>query len=373
MKINRIAVSMMFFICGVAIASWASRIPLIQESLQINHAILGTVLLAMPLGSLLTLPIAGWLTTRFKSRYLVIFSVLLACAILPLIAFSPSPFTLGIVLFFFGFANDLLNISINIQAIGVELDYKRPIMSSFHGMFSLGAMFGAAIGGIMEEFQISLFVHFSSIWLFLSISALFFYRHLLRKDLAQDDGHPLFAKPDATLLGLGMIAFCVMMGEGAMADWSSVYLKQILLSTSGLSTAGFTAFSFAMAMGRFGGDWLTMRFGAIRLLELNGITACVGILIALIFPYPVVIVIGFSLVGLGLSTGVPLVYSLAGRSKTMPAGVALAAVTTIGSTGFLLGPPIIGFLAELLSLRIALGLIAILAAMMVVLASKAKD
>ncbi len=373
MKINRIAVSMMFFICGVTIASWASRIPLIQEKLQINHAVLGSVLLALPLGALVTLPIAGWLTTRFKSRYLVIFSVLLSCAILPLIAFSPSPLILGVVLFFFGFANDLLNISVNTQAIAVEISYKKPIMSSFHGMFSLGSMFGAAIGGVMEQFQVSLNVHFISIWLLLSALSLFFYKYLLHKDLGQDSSHPLFSMPDATLLGLGMIAFCVMIGEGAMTDWSSVYLKQTLTSASGLSTAGYTAFSFAMAMGRFWGDWLTVRFGTIRLLEINGFTACVGVLVALLLPYPIFIIIGFSLVGLGLSTGVPLVYSLAGRSKTMPAGVALAAVSTIGSIGFLIGPPVIGFLAELFTLQFALGLIAILSAMIILLASKAKD
>jgi MFS family permease len=371
MKIHRIAVSTIFFINGIVFASWASRIPLIQENLQINHAVLGSVLLALPLGSLTTLPVAGWLTTRFKSRHLVIFSVLLACAILPLIAFAPSAFILGTILFFFGFANDLLNISMNTQAVAIELAYKQPIMSSFHALFSLGGMFGAGIGGIMEELQIGLFQHFICIFFVFSIVVFFIQRYLLNKDLEHDSNHPVFAKPDAGLLGLGMIAFCVMIGEGAMADWSAVYLKDFLTMRSGLSTAGYTAFSFAMALGRFGGDWLAGRFGVIHLLKMNGLLACVGMCIALFLPYPLFIILGFTLVGLGLSTGVPLVYSLAGKSKTMPAGVALAAVTTVGATGFLVGPPIIGFLAELSSLRIAMGLIAVLSASVILLADRA--
>ncbi len=372
MKTHRIAVSIIFFINGIVFASWASRIPLIQENLQINHAVLGGVLLALPLGSLTTLPIAGWLTTRFKSRSLVVFSVLLSCAILPMIAFAPSPFVLGSILFFFGFANDLLNISMNTQAVAIELAYKKPIMSSFHALFSLGGMFGAGIGGFMEEFEVSLFQHFASIFLVFSVVVLFVQKHLLNTDLEHDDSHPLFAKPDATLLGLGVIAFCIMIGEGAMADWSAVYLKEYLHSQSGLSTAGYTAFSFAMALGRFGGDWLTARFGAILLLKINGLVACVGMCIALFLPFPFFIILGFTLVGLGLSTGVPLVYSLAGKSKTMPAGIALAAVTTVGATGFLIGPPIIGFLAQLSTLRIALGLIAVLSASVILLAGRAK-
>ncbi|GAB4120555.1 MAG: MFS transporter [Thermoflexibacter sp.] len=370
---NRIAVSAMFFINGIIFASWASRIPLIQATLQINHAELGGVLLALPLGSLVTLPIAGWLTTRFKSRSLVIFSVLLLCFILSLIPLAPTPLILGIILFFFGFASDLLNISMNTQAVALELVYRKPIMSSFHALFSLGGMFGAGIGGIMEQFQVSLLHHFAGVSIFFAVLAIYFDKDLLKKDIATQEGQPLFVKPDATLLGLGIIAFCVMIGEGAMADWSAVYLKEFLTNPSGLSTAGYTAFSLAMATGRFGGDWLTARFGTIKLLKINGFLAFVGMMVALLIPYPFFIIVGFTLIGLGLSTGVPLVYSLAGRSKTMPAGVALAAVTTVGATGFLVGPPIIGFLAELITLRVALGLIAMLSLTIVVVAGWARS
>ncbi|MCU0390331.1 MAG: MFS transporter [Thermoflexibacter sp.] len=369
---NRIAVSAMFFVNGIIFASWASRIPLIQHTLKINHAELGGVLLALPLGSLVTLPIVGWLTTRFKSRHLVVFSVLLLSFILTLIPLAPNPLILSVILFFFGFASDLLNISMNTQAVALEVKYHKPIMSSFHALFSLGGMFGAGIGGIMEQLQISLFTHFLSIGLIFGIVAALFKKNLLKEDITSDEKHPLFAKPDSILLGLGIIAFCVMIGEGAMADWSAVYLKESIQDSSGLSTAGYTAFSLAMASGRFAGDWLTARFGTIKLLKINGTLACLGMLLALFFPYTLPIILGFTLVGLGLSTGVPLVYSLAGRSKTMPAGVALAAVTTVGATGFLIGPPIIGFLAELSTLRIALALIAILSAMIVVLAQRAR-
>lgn len=373
MKINRLAVAVMFFIFGSSFGTWASRIPLIQEKLQLNHAELGTLLLALPIGSLCSLPITGWLSTRFKSRNLVLFSVLLSSTSLPLIALMPNVFLLSMVLFVFGLSNNLLNISANIQAVAVEFAYQKPIMSFFHALFSFGSMTGAAISWAMELFHVPLLPHFASIWLIFVCAALYFQKNLIPEDKKPEKPQPIFAKPDATLLGLGLIAFCVMIGEGAMADWSSIYLKEHLPKDSETSSLGFTAFSFAMAAGRFSGDFLTARFGTIKLLKINGFTACVGMLIALLLPYPVFIILGFILVGLGLATGVPLVYSLVGRSKTMPTGVALAAVSTVGVTGFLVGPPMIGFLAQLSSLQVALGLIALLSAMIIVLAEKARE
>jgi MFS family permease len=372
MKTNRIAVAVMFFIFGSTFGTWASRIPLIQEKLALNHAELGTLLLALPIGSLCSLPITGWLSTRFRSKNLVLFAVLLSTICLPLIALMPSVGLLSIVLFIFGLSNNLLNISANIQAVAVELAYRKPIMSSFHALFSFGSMIGAAASWAMEQYQVALLPHFSAVWAVFALVALFFQSKLIPQDKKPAQPQPIFAMPDAALLGLGLIAFCVMIGEGAMADWSSIYMKEHLENPE-KSSLGFTAFSFAMAAGRFSGDFLTARFGTIKLLKINGIAACLGMLLALLFPYPVFIVLGFILVGLGLSTGVPLVYSLVGRSKTMPTGVALAAVSTVGVTGFLIGPPIIGFLAQLSSLRIAFLFIAILSAFITLLANKARE
>ena len=373
MKKNRQAVAVMFFIFGCTFGTWASRIPLIQEKLALNHAELGTFLLALPIGSLCSLPTTGWLSTRFQSRSLVLFSALLSCTALPMIALSPHVFLLGAVLFVFGLSNNLLNISANIQAVMVEFTYQKPIMSSFHALFSFGSMIGATTSWAMEQYQVPLLPHFTSVWLFFVVLALYFQTQLIPKDTKPEKPQPIFAMPDSTLIGLGLIAFCVMIGEGAMADWSSIYLKEHLGKNTETSSLGFTAFSFAMTAGRFSGDFLAARFGTIKLLKINGLATCLGMLLALLFPYPVFILIGFILVGLGLSTGVPLVYSLVGRSQTMPTGVALAAVSTVGVTGFLIGPPLIGFLAELSSLRIALLLIAVLSAMMIFLANKAKE
>jgi MFS family permease len=153
MKANRWAVTVMFFIFGSTFGSWASRIPLIQEQLQLNHAELGTLLLALPVGSLCSLPITGWLSTRFKSKNLVLFATFLSISSLPLIALMPNAFSLSIVLFVYGLSNNLLNISANIQAVAVELAYQKPIMSSFHALFSFGSMTGATASWAMEQLQ----------------------------------------------------------------------------------------------------------------------------------------------------------------------------------------------------------------------------
>jgi MFS family permease len=358
---NRLSVALMFFINGFLFATWASRIPVIQESLVLSHGMLGTVLLGLPLGSLCSLPVAGWLTTRYGSRIVVIYSVVIYAFTLPLLAMAESPMVLALMLFLFGAGGDCLNISMNTQAVAIENEYPKPIMSSFHALYSLGGMFGAALGGLVGQWSWTPLFHFTLFALMAAALALVFVGMLKKNDLASGTKQPLLARPDATLIGMGIIAFCCMMGEGAMADWSSVYLAAMPGSLQEFSTAGFTAFSLAMAAGRFSGDRLTAKLGVERMLKGSGIIAAMGLLLALSVQNPVVVVLGFTLVGAGLSTVVPLAYSAAGRSTSMPSGVALAAVSTVGYTGFLIGPPLIGWIADLSSLRLALMLIVLLA------------
>ncbi len=368
----RIATNILFFLNGMSFASWASRIPDVKELLKLGDAALGSVLFAMPIGSLSALPVAGVIISKFGSRKIAIFSMLFYFVSMPLLGIANSTFQLAIALFLFGFGGDLLNISMNVQAVNVEKIQQRSIMSSFHAVFSIGFMIGAVLGGFIGRENISVFNHLSFIGTSDFLIGIFIYRLLIKSDQQTDKAQPLFALPDRGLILLGIIAFCGMLSEGAMADWSTLYYKQILDNSKGFSTAGFTAFSIMMVIGRIFGDRIVNKFGLRKTLLINCLIVFLGMFIALVSLNPISVVIGFGITGLGLSTIVPLIYSEAGHSKTMSAGVALAAITTVGMGGFLLGPVLIGFLSEFSSLRIALSSLIILGLLGAFLTTKIK-
>ena len=370
-KANRLAVAAFFFIAGLSFASWASRIPDIKSLLHLSDAALGGVLFALPVGSMLSLPISGWLVTKYGSKKIVTIAAICYPLILIGIGLTTTVWQLISVLFVFGFFGNLCNISINTQAVGVESLYGRSIMATFHGIWSLAGFTGAAIGTFLISKNISPFFHF---WLICSGSLLLIlsvHRFALSKD-AVHPGQPLFARPDSTLLKLGLIAFSCMVCEGTMFDWSGVYFQKVVAVPKELTTLGYAAFMGTMAGGRFMADRIVMRFGQQRVLQGSGIVITTGLLVAVLFPYIVPATVGFLLVGFGVSSVIPLVYSAAGKSKTMSPGVALAAVSTIGFFGFLLGPPIIGFIAQAFSLRWSFTLIAFLGFGTTVLASVMK-
>lgn len=359
---HRIAVSSLFLLNGFVFSSWASRIPYFQEHFHLNNGQLGSLLLCLPIGSLLVLPLAGWLSTRFGSRLTAILGAAVYCFCLIWIGFAPAIFWLGAALVTMGASGNILNIAENTQGILVEGLYGKPILSSFHGMFSLGGMLGAAFTGLLIALHVSIVSNFLGVGLACLLIPVIITRYLFTSDFGAATDQPLFVMPDSALLKLGVIALCVMMGEGAMADWSSVYVRQYIPNRIALATAGYTAFSLAMAIGRFTGDWVSSRLGTAKILYLSGILAAAGMMLALLFPVIWVVIAGFAMVGAGFSIVVPLVYSSAGKSKTMPASMALAAVTTVGFLGFLVGPPLIGFTAQLISLRGALLIVLVLAA-----------
>ena len=357
LPVVRAAISVYFFILGYMFATWASRLPAIKEKLQLSDGELGTVLLGMPIGSLLMMLLAGWLTARFGSRIVVVLAAVGYCCVVPVLGLLPSPWMLAVVLSLAGATGNLINIAANDQAVALERLYGRAIMSSFHALFSVGGMVGAALGGFIHKQSVSLFAHFAGMGLIGVALALFFARYLLAAHTDYDSSQPIFVRPDRTLVGLGLIGLCVMLGEGAMADWSSIYLSGMLPPGSGWTTAGYTAFSLAMAAGRFGGDWFANRHGTQKTLVISGLLSGCGLLLALLVQQPVVVVFGFACVGLGFATVVPLVYSAAGQSKAMTAGMAIAAVSTVSFFGFLFGPPVIGWLSEVVTLRWALLLV----------------
>jgi MFS family permease len=371
-KVHRIAISGFFFLAGLCFSSWGSRIPDIQSTLHLNNAALGTVLLGLPTGLLISLPVAGWMVSKFSSRLVVIFSAFLYSITLPVLGLVHTKAELICCLFIFGMGGNMLNISMNTQAVGTETLYGRSIMASYHGLWSLAGFCGAAAGTLIIGFGLSPFDHFVIISIFGILIILATSKYLLKNDFKRNKQEPIFARPDRSLINLGIIAFCSMICEGSMFDWSAVYFKKIIHPERSLVTAGYTAFMCTMAMGRFIGDWVVTRFGRKKTLQLSGTLTASGLLIAVIFPYFGSAVLGFLLVGAGVSSVVPLIYGSAGKSKSMSAGSAIAAVSTIGYLGFLVGPPFIGFIAQASNLRISLSLIAILGFVIAIMASRTK-
>jgi MFS family permease len=372
-RILRFAVSSFFFIAGLCFSSWASRISDIQSKLHLSNAALGSILLGLPIGLLISLPFAGLLVAKFHSKYVVICAATLYALTLPLLGLASYTWQLVICLFIFGIAGNILNISINTQAVGTEQIYGRSIMASYHGIWSLAGFTGAAIGTVLISLKLLPYQHFLIIAAIACLTILNLSRFLLVTDINKpEEQQPVFALPDKSLISLGFIAFCSMICEGTMFDWSGVYFKTIIHPPKELITAGYTAFMCTMASGRFVADWVVTKFGLMKILQLSGLLTATGLIIAIVLPYFISAMIGFLLVGAGVSSVIPFVYSLAGKSKVLSSGVALAAVSTIGYFGFLFGPPIIGFIAQISSLRVSFGLIAILGIGITVISRRTK-
>lgn len=372
-KAHRIAVAAFFFIFGFCFASWASRIPVIQQKLGLSEAQLGVVLFALPVGLFISLPVSGWLVSRKGSKKIVCIAASAYACLLVLIGFAEKTYQLVAVLFAFGFAGNMSNISVNTQAVGVEDLYKRNIMASFHGIWSLAGFAGAAVGTVMNGLEIDPGYHFLIVLTFAACIFPVAARFLLDRDKQAEENAPFFALPHKSLLLLGLIAFCSMLCEGAMFDWSGIYFKKVVLAKPSLVSAGYTAFMSTMALSRFVADYFTVRYGFKRIIQASGLIIMTGLLLAVLLPYLYTATAGFLLVGIGVSSIVPLVYSAAGKSKILSPGIALASVSTVSFFGFLVGPPLIGVLAGISSLRLSFAVIALMGLCVSVLATFSKE
>lgn len=373
-RLHRIAVSIFFFIAGLTGASWASRIPDIKTTLQLSEAALGGVLFAVPVGQLISLPLSGWLISRFGSRQLLIYASIFFPLTLIMLALAATTWQLVLILFFFGLWGNLFNISMNTQAVGIESLYGRSIMASFHGLWSLAGFTGAALGNFFVSGNISPVIHFSVIGLLITFLITFFYKYTLPENGNADAAETkLFVRPDKTVLLLGFIGFCCMLCEGSMADWSGIYFQNVINSPAKYITLGYVSFMATMATGRFIGDWLITKFGVQKILQFSGILIAGGLALIILFPVFKLAITGCLLVGVGVSCVVPMVYALAGKSKTMSPQFALAAVSTISFLGFLIGPPMIGFIAQVSNLRWSFTVVALLGFCTTLLASRIKN
>lgn len=350
----RLAVLAIFFLNGFGFASWVVRIPAVQEKLGLSEGPLGLALLGAAVGSMISMPLTGWAISRFGSRPVVGTTGLLFVLALPLLAVAPNLFLLVAALLFAGASGGALDVSMNSQAVAVEEGYGRSIMSSFHAAFSFGGLAGAASGGIVASLGLGVTPHLVGVAALTAVPVYAIYRALLPAEVdAGEAGEPAFARPTKALAGLGIISFCVLLGEGAMADWSAVYLNGTLGTGAGFAAAGYAAFSLTMAFGRLFGDRLTERFGPARLVRGGGALAAAGLGLALAVGHPYVALVGFACAGAGFSIVFPVALSAAGRTEGTT-GPAIAAVATAGYFGFLVGPPTIGFIAEPLGLGSAL-------------------
>lgn len=369
MLLNRIAVKISFFLNGFIYANWVSRLPRIQELYNADNGTIGIVLLSMSLGAVAAMPFTGWLIIKNGSRRITLFALIAYCAIIPFI-----PVMLGVVSLIFlylimGIITGMLDVAMNAQAVMIEQQYKRPIMTSFHALFSIGMALGAWCGALFAKSGADLLYHFTPVVILSLIAAFWVSRNLIHDKPNKTSSHdgPLFRVPNKALISVGIIAFCCMMGEGAMADWTVNYMENIVMTSKTIAPIALSAFATAMTVGRIFGDWARAKWGDSNLIMMGGIMATSGLALALILPTTATVITGVFLVGLGLSTIVPITYSIAGSTKDLPSGVGLAMVTTVGYSGFLFGPPIIGFIADTSNLRIGLMFVGLLFVLMTIL------
>jgi predicted MFS family arabinose efflux permease len=347
-----------FFIAGFGMAAWAPLVPFAKERLDIQDAALGTLLLCLGAGSIIAMPLAGVLTSRVGCRRVLILSVLIVCATLPMLAQISSIVWFGLALFLFGAAIGSLDCAMNIQAIILEREAGRTMMSGFHGLFSLGGVVGAAgVTGLlstgMSPWSATLIV-VAMIAVLLALSAVYFLPYGGRS------GGPAFALARGVVLFIGVICFILFLTEGAVLDWSAVFLTDVRNMSPVHAGLGYAAFAATMTIGRLTGDRFVRRVGS-RVIVIGGaLLAAAGLALATLVPMWSMALVGYALVGAGCSNIVPVMFSLAGKQTEMPESIAVPAITTMGYAGILLGPAAIGFIATATSLAAALLVLSLL-------------
>ena len=368
----RRAVGVMFFICGAGFANWLARIPSIREQLEMNDRTLGLVLLGTTVGALTAFRGAGWLIARFGSKTINTWAASAACCMLFLPAMAPAPIWVAAGLFVLGACNGLMDVSMNAQAVEVERRLRKPVLGSFHGLFSLGGLVGASTGSAVASFGVEPRYHLMGVGAVLLTPTLVASRFLLPAETEKVKSRSS-TWPSGPLLALGLVVLCSSVGEGAMADWAAVYMREVLHTSMGTAGLVFAAYSLAMLAGRFSGDRLTSHFGPVPVVRVGGVLVAVGLVAGLVINHPAAMTVGVMMVGAGLSQVVPVVFRAAGQVPGISAGSALATIATISYSGFLMGPPAIGIVSHYATLRVGLGVVAVLALLMSCLAGAVKS
>lgn len=369
----RLATSLFFFGMGFCFATWASRIPDIKSMLLLSEAGLGTLLFALPAGQLSAMPFSGRTVTKYGSRKVLLIAILLYSFCLTLLGLAGAQWQLAIGLYIFGVCGNFCNIAVNTQGVHTQQLFDKPIMGSFHGSWSLAGFCGALVSLIVMSFGLTPYQHFLVAFGIVALIVLTNYKFIVAtkvKKQEKQEGYSFRKNPDTTLIWLGAIAFCCMASEGIMFDWSGVYFREIVKVPGALVVLGYTSFMISMASGRFLSDILVRKYGVKRVLITSGIVISTGLYMAVLFPYIVPCTVAFMLVGFGVSNVIPTVISIAGNNANVPTGIALTIVSSISFLGFLIGPPLIGFIAELTSLKYSFAIIGVFGVFISVLVSR---
>lgn len=368
----RLAIFLLYFCQGICFSTWAGRIPDIKTALGLGDAAWGTVLLMIPIGQICGMTISGLLISRIGSKRILPIAMVGYVAALLFVGFSATEYALIISLIIFGFFGNFCNIAVNTQAVTLEAAYGKPIMASFHGGWSLAGLTGASVGLLMSTLQLLPVYHFCLIALPV-LATLALNKKYLQPDLQRAKDPDASAKkrnkPESFLFMLGIIAFCGMAAEGAMSDWSGLYFMDVVGVSANLAPLGLTVYMVTMASGRFLIDKATRRWGARRVIQAGGTLIATGLFMSVIFPYFVTTIIAFMIIGFGTAGIVPTIYSVAGQRTKISTSMALTVVSSISFLGFLMGPPIIGYISDVTNLRYSYALIGLFGICIVVLAS----
>jgi predicted MFS family arabinose efflux permease len=354
-----------FFVNGAVFGIWATQIPLAKDRLGLDEAVLGLVLLVLGAGAVTAMAASGWAIRRWGAGAIVRWSGLAFCTLLPVTAIAPNAGALAVLLFMFGAAGGMMDVSMNAHGAAVERQSARAYMSSFHGMWSVGGLVGAALGSLALSV---LSGPLQALLAALVLGALHLLAQpfLIERPETEEGAGLASLRPEGVAVVIGVLAGLCFAAEGAILDWSSLYMRSELGAATEMAGAGFAAFSATMAVGRFLGDWIRAHIGATHIVRIGAALGVAGLLLGPATDHPALAVVGFALAGLGLSNIVPVLISAAGASRHPE--TAIATVTTLGYAGLLAAPPLLGLVAHRTSLATAF---AIAAAMCVIIAAGA--
>jgi predicted MFS family arabinose efflux permease len=352
------ATRLAFLVAGFGISCWAPLVPYAKDRLAVDDGVLGVLLLCLGIGSLLAMSFTGMLSSRLGTRPVILVSGFGLAAVLPWLAIASTPFTLGVTLLLFGATLGSLDVAMNIHSVEVERAADRPLLSGFHALYSLGGFAGAAFITLLLSFGLGPLACMLAGAALMVLAMFATWPGLLKTRAAEGDPH--FAWPRGVVLVIAVLAAITFLAEGALLDWSALLITGNGLVEVEQGGVGYMLFSIAMTATRFCGDGLTARVGDRAIMIWGSLTAIAGFAVLLLAPVVSVAMAGFILIGLGAANVVPVLFRRAGSQTVMPPGLAIAAITTTGYAGILLGPAAIGFVADHIGLTLAFWMLPLL-------------
>ena len=346
---QRIALSAYFLLSGLCFSTWASRIPTIKEQFNLSDGDLGNLLMIMPASAIIGIPLSGWLVAKYDSRVPLQFASVIFLLSLFSIGWGFSLFALVISLVLFSIALRIINVAINTQSLSIQEKFEKKIVGKFHGVWSIGGILGVLFSTIMLKFQVSIFWHFLVVFSVGLLIIMAMYGFLIKNDKAKSSNPFRFQKPSKYIALLGFMVFFAAICEGGMYDWNGVYLKEVV--NQQVFTYGYLLFMVCMTISRLTIDNLMSRFGMQKLYIASSVLITSGVLLATVFPYLVPVLIGFCMVGFGVSGLYPMTFILAGKAKKYSVPIVISIISTYSTVGMFLGPPIIGYLASAFGLQ----------------------